>query len=112
MNISKRLNISTLKKKHEIREIMDRGTKVYLKTGLIFLFKKEDSKDLKAAFLIKKKIGNAVKRNYIKRVLRSILRENYNIFNKYNRIIFLYNYRGRVDFKFIESSIFNRLEKI
>ncbi len=39
--------------------------------------------------LVKKNFGNAVKRNYAKRLLRHFVRENPTLLSKYNRVIFL-----------------------
>ena len=44
--------------------------------------KNKNNKKLNISFVTKKKIGNAVKRNYVKRILRSIILKNKNKINK------------------------------
>ena len=92
MNISKTLNIVTLSNKDEIHHIIKEGQKVYTKFGLVFLYKENEKVFKKIGILIKKKSGNAVKRNYIKRIIRQFVRNEYNLLCHYSKIIFLYNY--------------------
>jgi len=47
-------------------------------------------------------VGNAVKRNYCKRIVREFIRINKHIFGINNKIVFLYNYRGNISFKKLE----------
>ena len=52
--------------------------------------------------LIKKNVGNAVKRNYYKRIVREFIRKNINKFGTYKKIVFLYNYKGNINFRKLE----------
>ena len=88
MNISKTLKISTLGKRDEIKNLLESSKKVYTKFGLIFLYIDKDDINKKIAVLVKKNCGTAVKRNYIKRIIRHFTHEYYYMFSKYNRIIF------------------------
>jgi ribonuclease P protein component len=112
MNISKQHNFSSLKSRDEISKIMGKGKKLYLKTGLIFLFKEESVSDYKAAFLIKKKIGNAVKRNYVKRILRHILKNNLDQLKQFNRYVVLYHHRGIANYHMIENTILKKIKTL
>ena len=76
---------------------------------------KKDNKKLNISFVTKKKIGNAVKRNKIKRRLRSIMND------AVKRISLKYNYSYLViakptmlnnDFKIIKDTLFQEFEKI
>ena len=76
---------------------------------------KKDNKKLNISFVTKKKIGNAVKRNKIKRRLRNIMND------AVKRISLKYNYSYLViakptmlnnDFKIIKDTIFQEFEKI
>ena len=110
MNISRTLNISSINKKDEIGRVLNSGKKVYTKLGLIFLASDDLDASLKAAFLIKKNCGSAVKRNYIKRILRHFVRECYKLFKSYNRIIFLYRYKGDVDYSLLKREFVEALK--
>ena len=110
MNISSLHNIKTLRKRNEIKAVLDNGRKISTKYGLIFLHKEADNEEKKAAVLLKKTVGSAVKRNYIKRILRSIIRNNYKLFfNNCNRIVFIYNYKGKSTFSLIEKEYLSKL---
>ena len=76
---------------------------------------KKDNKKLNISFVTKKKIGNAVKRNKIKRRLRNIMND------AVKRISLKYNYSYLViakptmlnnDFKIIKDTIFQEFKKI
>jgi len=108
MNISKLHKITSLRKREEIRFVFENGRKIKTKYGLIFVLKKIEKNNKKAAILLKKNIGSAVKRNYVKRILRAIIRINHeNIFNNYNRVLFLFNYKGPINFSLIEKEYRN-----
>ena len=110
MNISRTLKISSISKKDEIGRVLNSGKKVYTKVGLIFLASDMQDESLKVAFLIKKNCGSAVKRNYIKRILRHFVREFYNLFKSHNRIIFLYRYKGDVDYNLLKREFVEALK--
>lgn len=111
MNISKALNIVSLTKKDEIRHILIKGQKIYTKFGLLFLYKNNNDILSKIGILIKKKSGNAVKRNYIKRIIRQFVCKEYNIISHYNIIIFLYNYKGKISYKDLRDNYIVNLKK-
>ena len=76
---------------------------------------KKDNKKLNISFVTKRKIGNAVKRNKIKRRLRNIMND------AVKRISLKYNYSYLViakptmlnnDFKIIKDTIFQEFKKI
>lgn len=111
MNITKTHNIVTLSNKKEIQSVLLQGQKVYTKFGLIFLYKKDDNKLTKIGILIKKKSGNAVKRNYIKRIIKQFIRNEYKIICTYNKIVFLYNYKDKVSYNDLHVSYINALNQ-
>ncbi len=99
MNITRQHKITTISGRDEIKFILDNGKKKYTRLGLIFLYKEVDESEFqKAAILLKKNIGSAVKRNYVKRIIRHFLRDYITLFKNYNRVIFLYTYRGDIDY--------------
>lgn len=111
MILSKTPKITSLKNKSEIQDLLASGRKVYTKYGLIFLKKIPDTAENKIAILVRKKCGNAVKRNYIKRILRHFIRKHALVLNQNNRIAFLYLYSGPVEFKAIETMYLNALNR-
>lgn len=91
MNISKRLNITTITNSKEIKKTLDESKKIYFKYGIVFLNKDSDVKEkMRFAVLVKKSCGNAVRRNYIKRIARNFVVRNITLFKPYNRVIFLF----------------------
>ncbi len=60
--------------------------------------------------IIKKNVGNAVKRNYSKRIVREFIRKNIKKFNKFNMIIFLYNFKGNLNYKDIDADFKKNLK--
>ncbi len=91
MNISKRLNIISITNSKEIKQTLDNSKKIYFKYGILFLKKDSHLKEtLKFAVLVKKHCGNAVRRNYIKRISRNLIVRNITLFKPYNRVIFLF----------------------
>ena len=65
-----------LKRNQDIEKVVKLGKSVGNKYYLIF-FLPNNLNEPKVAVSVSKKFGNAVKRNYEKRVVRSILRDNF-----------------------------------
>lgn len=93
MNLSKTLKIESLSNPAEINLVLKKGKKLISRYGPIFLYRMpgDGQEKSKVAMLLKKSTGPAVKRNYIKRILRHFVREHVELFGNYNRIIFIYN---------------------
>ena len=65
-----------LKKRSEFLSVRDSGRSVKSKFFIInFLY--STKKEIKVGLTVSRKIGNSVKRNYVKRILRAIIRNNY-----------------------------------
>jgi ribonuclease P protein component len=111
MNISKTLNIVSISNKDEIRHILKMGQRVYTNFGLIFLFKDEKKNLKKIGILVKKKSGSAVKRNYIKRIIRQFIRIEYNQIRHFHQILFLYNFQGKISYKELSANYKISLKK-
>ena len=112
MNISKTLRIITLSRKHEINSVINKGQKVYTKFGLLFLYRDNIEILNKIGILVKKQSGNAVRRNYIKRIIRQFVRNEYDFLSHYSKIIFLYNYQGKISYSELRNTYINNLKKI
>ena len=67
----------SLKKRYEFLNIRNEGKSFSCKY-LIINFHKKENKETKIGLTVTKKLGNAVTRNYIKRVIRASLVKNYN----------------------------------
>ncbi len=105
MNLSNPLNSSILKNKNEIYVVLKNGKKVKSDIGTIYFFNDEKEQFKKFAIFVKKNIGKAVYRNYIKRIIRFYIRSNFTLFYNYNRVIFFYNYKEKVKYKFLKAQI-------
>ena len=76
---------------------------------------KKDNKKLNISFVTKKKIGNAVKRNKIKRRLRNILNEavkKISIKFKYSYLVIAKPTMLNNEYKIIKETLFQDLKKI
>ena len=82
--------IVSLSKNEDFKSILS-GKKISNKYLTIFFKKLSDKNNnkLNISFVVKKKIGNAVKRNKIKRRLRNIMNDANKKFNKIGHLIFL-----------------------
>jgi len=75
----------------------------------------KDNKKLNISFVTKKKIGNAVKRNRIKRRLRNIVNESVkkvSITFKYSYLVIAKSTMLNNEYKIIKETLFQDLEKI
>ena len=108
--------ILALSKNEEFRNLLKQN-KISNKYVTFFFgyLDKKDSKKLNISFVTKKKIGNAVKRNKIKRRLRNILNE------AVKKISLKFNYSYLViakptmlnnEYKIIKETLFQDLKKI
>ena len=70
--------ILALSKNEEFKSLL-KNKKISNKYATIFfgVLNNKDKKKLNISYVTKKKIGNAVKRNYLKRIFRSIIRNNW-----------------------------------
>ena len=76
---------------------------------------KKDNKKLNISFVTKKKIGNAVKRNKIKRRLRNILNEavkKISIKFKYSYLVIAKSTMLNNEYKIIKETLFQDLKRI
>ena len=105
MNISKQLRYTTLNSKKEISNVFKNGKKIKSEVGPVYLLNEKENKDSKFAILIKSDIGKAYYRNYIKRIIRFYIRTNTTLFENFNRVIFLYNYKKKkIDYSFLKAN--------
>jgi len=90
MNLSNQPKIYSLSNKKDISVIFSNGKKINTEFGPVYFYSVEEDTTNKIAILIKKKIGKAYYRNYIKRAIRFYIRSEITLLGKYNRVIFLY----------------------
>ena len=108
--------ITSLSKNEDFKSILG-GKKISNKYLTIF-FKKlseKDNKKLNISFVTKKKIGNAVQRNKIKRRLRNIMNEaikNQNINLKYCYLLIARRSVLNEEYKNIKNDLFIDFKKI
>lgn len=77
--------METLKNSREFNPIYNKGTKIYTKYTIIFI---QPTQIQKFGFVTSKKVGNAVKRNRIRRIFRSVIRTDIDKFKtNYSYII-------------------------
>ncbi len=108
--------IIALSKKEEFKRLL-KQKKITNKYTTIFFGKllNKNTKNLNISFVTKKKIGNAVKRNKIKRRLRNIMNEavkNITINFNYSFLVIAKSSMLNNEYKIIKKTIFRDFEKI
>ena len=110
-----KIKISSLKKNEDFKSLLA-GKKISNKYLTIF-FKKlsyENNKSLNISFVAQKKIGNAVKRNKIKRRLKNMVRDickKIKINLNYSYLIIAKKKILEDEFQIIKEELFNDLKK-
>ena len=108
--------ILALSKNEEFKNLL-KQKKISNKFVTIFFgtLENKDNKKLNISFVTKKKIGNAVKRNKIKRRLRNIVNDavkKISIKFNYSYLVIAKSTMLNSDYKNIKESLFQDLEKI
>ncbi len=108
--------ILALSKNEEFRTLIKRK-KISNEYVTIFFghLNNKDKKKLNVSFVTKKKIGNAVKRNKIKRRLKNIMNDAYkkiSINLEYSYLVIAKSTMLNNDFKKIKETLFQEFEKI
>ena len=111
-----RSQISSLKKQEDFKSII-KGKKINNKYLTIFFKKLSDksNKNLNISFVAQKKLGNAVKRNKIKRRLRNIMNDaakKINLNLKYCYLLIAKISILRDPYEIIKQTLHNDFEKI
>lgn len=112
MNSSAPPEIKKIKNRQDIKKILENGRKVFTSVGVFFLIENKEDPCFHFAVLIKKSIGNAVKRNYYKRIFRSFVKNNISVFKQYNFVVFLFNKSVKTDYNDLSVELTNRLTVI
>ena len=111
-----KVRICSLSKNEDFRSILN-GKKINNKYSTIFFKKLDrlDSKKLNISFIAKKKLGNAIIRNKIKRRLKNIMRDitkNININYKYSYLVIAKKIVFNDKFEDIKRELFLEFKKI
>ena len=109
MSLKDQHKIVAIKKNIDIRAILSSGEKIYTKFGIFFLSHKLSINRMNFAVLVKNNVGNAVYRNYCKRVIRTYIRKNIDQFPQNLQIIFLYTYQGKINYHLLEEEFYKKL---
>ena len=111
-----RSRLLALSKNDEFRELLKKRKKSNKYVVIFFGYLENKTKSkLNISFVTKKKIGNAVKRNKIKRRLRNIMNEalkKVSINLKYSYLVIAKPTMLNNDFKIIKETLFQDFEKI
>ena len=92
--------IKTLKKNYEFKNVLSKG-KFYVSKHVILYVKKNNKKNNYIGIAVNTKIGKAVRRNRIKRLIRESYKKEKNSIKKGYDIVFLWN-KSSNDYKFVK----------
>lgn len=99
-----------IKKNEEIAKIVLGKQKV--KSDSFFIYYQKNENITRVAVSVSKKIGNSVKRNHAKRIIRELVRPNLNKFNPVNLVVVVKKDLKDVDFFKLTEEMFRCLELI
>ena len=105
--------IKTLKKNYEFKRVLSKG-KFYLGKYVVLYLKDNNKKENYLGIAVNTKIGKAVKRNRIKRLIRESYRLNKENLKQGKDIVFLWNKNARydeIDFSVINTEILHLFDK-
>ena len=108
MNLTVQPDLRIIKRRTDIKEILQKSRRIKTRYGT-FYCRTGQMAVRRIAVLIKKNVGNAVERNYRKRIVREYLRNEFHSAKTYNDIIFLYNYKGEVSYRELVAEFSYRL---
>ena len=103
-------NENRIKKNEEIAKIVLGKQKV--KSDYFFIYYQKNENITRVAVSVSKKIGNSVKRNHAKRIIRELVRPNLNKFNPVNLVVVVKKDLKDVDFFKLTEEMFRCLELI
>jgi len=99
-----------LKKKHEFKKVYTQG-KTIVGRLIVIYYKKSERTQI--GFSVSKKIGNAVIRNKIKRMLREICRKNIELFSSKYSFIFIARPKIKgFSYQQVEREIIGKLKEV
>lgn len=99
-----------IKKNEEIAKIVLSKQKV--RSDYFFIYYQKNEDITRVAVSVSKKIGNSVKRNHAKRIIRELVRPNLNNFKPTNLVIVVKKDLYDVDFNKLKIEMFRCLELI
>lgn len=99
-----------IKKNEEIAKIVLNKQKV--KSDYFFIYYQKNENITRVAVSVSKKIGNSVKRNHAKRIIRELVRPNLSKFNPTNLVIVVKKDLYNVDFEKLTNEMFRCFEII
>ena len=99
-----------IKKNEEIAKIVLNKQKV--KSDYFFIYYKKSETITRVAISVSKKIGNSVKRNHAKRIIREIVRPHLNTFSPVDLVVVVKKDLSDVDFEKIKNVMFHCLNVV
>jgi len=99
-----------IKKKHDFKKVYTQGKTIVGRLVVIY-YKRSDH--TKIGFSVSKKVGNAVVRNKVKRILREICRNNIELFSSDYNFIFIARPKIKgFSYQQVEKEIIGKLRKV
>lgn len=89
------MKVATLRHTPQIQAVTRQGTRVLLERYVIYFERLEPGESSAIAIQIPKKVGNAVRRNYLRRVIKETCRQNFPRFTRAGRFVFIVRVQGR-----------------
>jgi ribonuclease P protein component len=89
------VKVATLRHTPQIQALIRRGTRVQLDRYVVYFEALLAEEESAIAIQIPKKVGNAVRRNYLRRVIKETCRKNFPKFLRPGRFVFIVKIQGR-----------------
>ncbi len=89
------MKVATLRHTPQIQALTRRGVRVVLERYVVYFEKLEAGEESAIAIQVSKKLGNAVRRNYLRRVIKETCRQNFPRFTRPGRFVFIVRIQGR-----------------
>lgn len=101
-----------IKKNEEFTKVFNHGKSVANRQFVIYILKKEGQDHFRLGLSVSKRVGNAVMRNRIKRIVRELFHEfDSNLLQEYDYVVIARKPTADMDFNEMKSSLLHVMKK-
>ena len=101
-----------IKKNEEFSAVFNHGRSVANRQFVLYVLKKEDQEQFRLGLSVSKRVGNAVVRNRIKRLIRTVFQETqHSLVPSYDYVVIARKPAASMDYKEFHSSLAHVMRK-